>query len=180
MKISAEKPEERHDVSRGPLGGGLALRRRVAIRSASSFGASTSARRLARFRRPQARRSPARRSDRAGPGRPGPAADPERRAGPSRLDGNAAELAMALAGPYITFMVKDDHSSSDGAAQAAQSEVGDGAELIIGPVSRTTCAKRRRRPIGRPAGDRLFHRRPVATRRVSAFVPDRGLRRPRR
>ena len=31
-------------------------------------------------------------------------------------------------------MIQDDHSSSDGAAQAAQSELGAGAQLILGPV----------------------------------------------
>jgi hypothetical protein len=48
---------------------------------------------------------------------------------------NAAQLAVDdFGGPYITLMVQDDHSSSDGAAQAAQSELGAGAQLILGPV----------------------------------------------
>ena len=48
---------------------------------------------------------------------------------------NAAQLAIDdFAAPYITLMIQDDHSSSDGAAQAAQSELAAGAELILGPV----------------------------------------------
>ena len=48
---------------------------------------------------------------------------------------NAAQMAIDdFAAPYITLMIQDDHSSSDGAAQAAQSELGAGAELILGPV----------------------------------------------
>ncbi len=48
---------------------------------------------------------------------------------------NAAQLAIDdFAAPYITLMIQDDHSSSDGAAQAAQSELTAGAELILGPV----------------------------------------------
>ena len=48
---------------------------------------------------------------------------------------NAAQLAIDdFGGPYITLMIQDDHSSSDGAAQAAQSELSAGAQLILGPV----------------------------------------------
>ncbi|WP_245501321.1 penicillin-binding protein activator [Lichenibacterium minor] len=48
---------------------------------------------------------------------------------------NAAELAYADAGTNdLTILVKDDHSTPDGARDAAQAAVGDGAELIIGPV----------------------------------------------
>ncbi len=48
---------------------------------------------------------------------------------------NAAQLAITdFGGPYITLMVEDDHSSADAAAQAAQSELGAGAQLILGPV----------------------------------------------
>ncbi len=48
---------------------------------------------------------------------------------------NAAQLAIdEYAGSSITLMVMDDRSSADGAAQAAQAEVGAGAELILGPV----------------------------------------------
>jgi branched-chain amino acid transport system substrate-binding protein len=48
---------------------------------------------------------------------------------------NAAQLAIdEFAGSSITLMVMDDRSSADGAAQAAQAEIGAGAELILGPV----------------------------------------------
>ena len=48
---------------------------------------------------------------------------------------NAAQLAVdEFAGSSITLMVMDDRSSPDGAGQAAQAEIGAGAELILGPV----------------------------------------------
>ena len=48
---------------------------------------------------------------------------------------NAAQLAIdGFGAPYITLMIQDDHSSADAAAQAAQSELGAGAQLILGPV----------------------------------------------
>ena len=48
---------------------------------------------------------------------------------------NAAQLAIDdFAGLSITLMIQDDHSTPDGAAQAAQSELGAGAQLILGPV----------------------------------------------
>lgn len=48
---------------------------------------------------------------------------------------NAAQLAIDDFGAaYVTLMIEDDHSSPEGAAQAAQAEVGAGAQLILGPV----------------------------------------------
>jgi len=48
---------------------------------------------------------------------------------------NAAQLAMdGFGAPYITLMIVDDHSSADAATQAVQSELGAGAQLILGPV----------------------------------------------
>src|SRR5271156_1729730 len=48
---------------------------------------------------------------------------------------NAAQLAINDSGSTsITLMIQDDHSSLDAAAQAAQSELGAGAQLILGPV----------------------------------------------
>jgi branched-chain amino acid transport system substrate-binding protein len=48
---------------------------------------------------------------------------------------NAAQLAINDSGSTsITLMIQDDHSSPDGAAQAAQAELGAGAQLILGPV----------------------------------------------
>jgi len=39
-----------------------------------------------------------------------------------------------FAGPYITLMIQDDRSTPDGAGQAAQGEIGAGAQLLLGPV----------------------------------------------
>lgn len=48
---------------------------------------------------------------------------------------NAAELAVAETGAdQITLLVKDDQSTPEGARAAAQAALGDGAELIIGPL----------------------------------------------
>jgi hypothetical protein len=66
---------------------------------------------------------------------------------------NAAQLAVDdFGGPYITLMIEDDHSSSDGAAQAAQSELDAGAQLILGPVfaNDVRAASAAARSAGRP------------------------------
>ena len=48
---------------------------------------------------------------------------------------NAADLAYAESGSNdLTILVKDDHSSPDGARDAAQAALGEGAELVIGPL----------------------------------------------
>ena len=48
---------------------------------------------------------------------------------------NAAELAVADAGSNdITLLVKDDQSSPDGARNAAQAAINEGAEAIVGPL----------------------------------------------
>ncbi len=48
---------------------------------------------------------------------------------------NAADLAYAESGSNdLTILVKDDHSSPDGARDAAQAALTDGAELVIGPL----------------------------------------------
>ena len=48
---------------------------------------------------------------------------------------NAAQLAINDSGSTsITLMIEDDHSSPDAAGQAAQAELGAGAQLILGPV----------------------------------------------
>lgn len=49
---------------------------------------------------------------------------------------NAAELAYADAGTTeLTILVKDDRSTPDGARDAAQAALGEGAELILGPLT---------------------------------------------
>ncbi|HYC26092.1 MAG TPA: penicillin-binding protein activator, partial [Roseiarcus sp.] len=48
---------------------------------------------------------------------------------------NAAALALQESGGKdVTLMIVDDRSTPDGAAQAAQSALGAGAELLIGPL----------------------------------------------
>ena len=48
---------------------------------------------------------------------------------------NAAQMAVDESGAGdVTLMVLDDHSTPEGAAQAAQQALGSGAELIVGPL----------------------------------------------
>jgi branched-chain amino acid transport system substrate-binding protein len=48
---------------------------------------------------------------------------------------NAAELAIAeFQNPDLTIVVKDDRGTADGAREAANTAVAEGAELIIGPL----------------------------------------------
>ncbi|HUZ91989.1 MAG TPA: ABC transporter substrate-binding protein, partial [Methylocella sp.] len=48
---------------------------------------------------------------------------------------NAAELAYLEAGGNdVTLLVKDDHSNPDGAREAAQAALSEGAELVLGPL----------------------------------------------
>jgi branched-chain amino acid transport system substrate-binding protein len=66
---------------------------------------------------------------------------------------NAAQLAIdGFGAPFITLMIEDDHSSADAAAQAAQAELGAGAQLILGPVfaSDVRAASAATRSAGKP------------------------------
>jgi branched-chain amino acid transport system substrate-binding protein len=66
---------------------------------------------------------------------------------------NAAQLAMdGFGAPFITLMIVDDHSSADAATQAVQSELGAGAQLILGPVfaSEVRAASAAAKSAGRP------------------------------
>ena len=48
---------------------------------------------------------------------------------------NAADMAVAeFQNPDLTILVKDDRGNAEGARQAAQEAVAEGAELIIGPL----------------------------------------------
>jgi len=67
---------------------------------------------------------------------------------------NAAELAVDESGSSdITLMIVDDHSTPEGAAQAAQQVLGAGAEIIVGPrfaadvVQVARAAKSANRPV---------------------------------
>jgi len=66
---------------------------------------------------------------------------------------NAAELALSETGSSdITLLVKDDHSNPDGARAATQEALGQGAELVIGPLFAPNVreAARVARAAGRP------------------------------
>ncbi|MCI0736789.1 MAG: penicillin-binding protein activator, partial [Beijerinckiaceae bacterium] len=64
---------------------------------------------------------------------------------------NAAELAYQEAGNNdITLLVKDDHSTPEGARAATQAAISEGAELILGPLFASNA--RDLAPIARGAG----------------------------
>ncbi|WP_298357239.1 penicillin-binding protein activator [Rhodoblastus sp.] len=66
---------------------------------------------------------------------------------------NAAELAIQDSGGNdITVIVKDDHSTPDGARDAAQGAIGEGAALILGPLfaADVRAAAAVARPTGKP------------------------------
>jgi ABC-type branched-subunit amino acid transport system substrate-binding protein len=66
---------------------------------------------------------------------------------------NAAQLAIEESGMNdITLMIEDDHGTLDGAAQAAQAELGAGAEIILGPLLAAEAREvgRIAKPAGRP------------------------------
>ena len=137
MRFAAEQPAERHGLTRrAVLGGGMAL----TLAGCNSPGLEMP-------------------SDAGGPApppaqpTPGPTVGETLGTGPVRVGmilpltqnggpnpigvsmRNAAQLAINDSGSTsITLMIEDDHSSPDAAAQAAQSELGAGAQLILGPV----------------------------------------------
>ncbi|MFI5011714.1 MAG: penicillin-binding protein activator [Hyphomicrobiales bacterium] len=66
---------------------------------------------------------------------------------------NAGELAIAEANaPNVQLIVKDDRGTSEGATAAAQEAIGEGAELIVGPLiaGNVQAAAAVARPAGRP------------------------------
>ena len=138
MKISAEKPEERRGVTRRTaLGGGLAL----TLAGCNSMGVQLQGidvGKTAGSIPPPAGAPLAGETLGSGPVRVGMILPLTQNGAPSPVGvsmRNAAQLAIDdFGGPYITLMIQDDHSSSDGAAQAAQSELSAGAQLILGPV----------------------------------------------
>lgn len=81
---------------------------------------------------------------------------------------NAAQLAVEESGANdVTLMVLDDHSTPDGAAQAAQAAIGGGAELIVGPLFSTSV-----REVGRVA---KAAQKPVIAFSTDASVASRGV-----
>lgn len=151
MTIAAHQPRARCDVSRRALlGGGLMF----TLAGCNSAGVEL----------PNEGGSPAPTSGPlvgeslgSGPVRVGMILPLTQNGGPSPIGAsmrNAAQLAINdFGGPYITLMIEDDHSSADAAAQAAQAELGTGAQLILGPVfandvrSASTATKAAGRPM---------------------------------
>jgi branched-chain amino acid transport system substrate-binding protein len=136
MTMAAEQPEARRDVTRRTvLGGGLIL----TLAGCNSVGLDMPS----DFGKPGPSVPPASgplvgETLGTGPVRVGMILPLTQNGGPSPIGvsmRNAAQLAINDSGSsYITLMVEDDHSSADGATQAAQSELGAGAQLILGPV----------------------------------------------
>jgi ABC-type branched-subunit amino acid transport system substrate-binding protein len=81
---------------------------------------------------------------------------------------NAAEMALAeFQNPNIQLLVKDDAGSPQGASAAAQQAVGEGAEIILGPLFALTVG-----PVGQVARSRGV---PVIAFSTDANVAARGV-----
>src|SRR5258707_4797361 len=81
---------------------------------------------------------------------------------------NAAELALAeFNNPNIQLLVKDDGGNAQGAQQAAQQVLDEGAEIILGPLFALTVG-----PVGRVARGRNV---PVIAFSTDANVAARGV-----
>jgi branched-chain amino acid transport system substrate-binding protein len=81
---------------------------------------------------------------------------------------NAAEMALAeFNNPDLQLLVKDDGGSAQGAQQAAQQAVDEGAEIILGPLFALTVG-----PVGRIARARGI---PVIAFSTDANVAARGV-----
>jgi branched-chain amino acid transport system substrate-binding protein len=135
MKFSAQTPEERASVTRRALlGGGLAL----TLAGCNSNGIDLGGGAPAVSTPPPAGAPVVGETLGSGPVRVGMILPLTQNGGPSPIGvsmRNAAQLAIDDSGASsVTLMVQDDHSNSDSAAQAAQSELGAGAQLILGPV----------------------------------------------
>jgi ABC-type branched-subunit amino acid transport system substrate-binding protein len=66
---------------------------------------------------------------------------------------NAGELALVEANsPNVQLLVKDDRGTAEGATAAAQEAIGEGAELVVGPLlaANVQAAAAVARPAGRP------------------------------
>ena len=134
MGFSAHKPKAGRNVTRRALlGGGLALTVAGCNSSGVDFGGAPAVSVPPPVGAPLVGETLG-----SGPVRVGMIVPLTQNGAPSPVGGsmrNAAQLAIDdFGGPYITLMILDDHSSPDAAAQAAQSELGAGAQLILGPV----------------------------------------------
>ena len=137
MRIAAKQPEATRGVTRrAVLGGGLILTlagcNSAGIEMPNEFGGAPAP------AAPPAGGALVGETLGAGPVRVGMILPLTQNGGPGPIGvsmRNAAQLAINDSGSsYITLMVQDDHSSPDAAGQAAQSELGAGAQLILGPV----------------------------------------------
>jgi branched-chain amino acid transport system substrate-binding protein len=135
MTIAAERPEAKGGLTRRTvLGGGLAL---------TLAGCNSAGDMPADFGKPTTAAPPAvgplvGETLGTGPVRVGMILPLTQNGAPGPIGvsmRNAAQLAIdGFGAPYITLMIEDDHSSPDAAAQAAQAELGAGAQLVLGPV----------------------------------------------
>jgi len=134
MRFSADMPDAGNKVTRRALlGGGFALTLAGCNSSGVDFGAGAPA-----VSSPPPSAPPVGETLGSGPVRVGMILPLTQNGAASPIGGsmrNAAQLAIDDFGaPYVTLMIEDDHSSADGGAQDAQSELGAGAQLILGPV----------------------------------------------
>ena len=176
MKICAQKPEERPGVTRrAAFGGGLAL----TLAGCNSIGVELQGLDLGK---PAGSVPPlggplVGETLGSGPVRVGMILPLTQNGAPSPIGvsmRNAAQLAIEeFAAPQITLIIQDDHSSSDGAAQAAQSELGAGAELILGPVfaGDVRAAAAAAKSAGRPMIAFSTDVSVAGAGRLSAFIP---------
>jgi branched-chain amino acid transport system substrate-binding protein len=137
MKFAAEQPAAGRGLSRrAVLGGGMALT--LAGCNSTGFEAPSDAGGPTPSPGQPAGGPPVGESLGTGPVRVGMILPLTQNGAPSPIGGsmrNAAQLAINDSGSTsITLMIQDDHSSADTAAQAAQSALGAGAQLLLGPV----------------------------------------------
>jgi branched-chain amino acid transport system substrate-binding protein len=137
MRFAAEKPAARRGVTRRALlGGGLTLT--LAGCNSGGLEMPNNAGGPAATPAQPANAPPVGETMGTGPVRVGMILPLTQNGAPSPIGAsmrNAAQIAINDSGSTsITLMIQDDHSSPDAAAQAAQSELGAGAQLILGPV----------------------------------------------
>jgi branched-chain amino acid transport system substrate-binding protein len=135
MKFAVEQPAaNRGPTRRAVLGGGLIL----TLAGCNSAGLESDAGGPAPTPAQPANAPPVGETLGTGPVRVGMILPLTQNGSPSSIGvsmRNAAQLAINDSGSTsVTLMIQDDHSSPDAAAQAAQSELGAGAQLILGPV----------------------------------------------
>ena len=90
---------------------------------------------------------------------------------------NAADMALEeFNAPNVQLLVKDDAGSPDGARQAAQQALAEGAEIIIGPLFAQSVTL-----VGQVRGPATFRSspfRPTPTSPLRAFICSASFRKP--